>query len=173
MFRIDDYCEAWAQKFKPISHNPERGSKDKAFYRMDSITRLEEFAAGLAHAKSPSMAVVTQIDGEMVSNNPKFIRYTHRVFFFVKQAGSILQNSPTDEVAAANAKYEGVELVYKLIAYMFNDKTKNKNTDLEGMDFNTASIISVPQKFNGWWPTELVIEHIIPRQLCVSKEDYK
>lgn len=172
MFRIDDYCEAWAQKFKPISHNPERGSRNKAFYRMDSITRLEEFATGLTHAKSPSMAVVTQIDGEMVSNNPKFMRYTHRIFFFVKQAGSVLQNSPIDEVAAANAKYEGVELVQKLIAYIYNDKTKNKNNDLDGIDFNTATIISVPQKFNGWWPTELVIEHVIPRQLCVNNEDY-
>lgn len=173
MFRIDDYCEAWAQKFKPISHNPEWGSKDKSFYRMDSITRLEDFAARLTHAKSPSMAVVTQIDGEMVPNNPKFMRYTHRIFFFVKQAGSVLQNSPTDEVAAANAKYEGVELVQKLIAYMFNDKTKVKNGDLEGLDFNTTTIITVPQKFNGWWPVELVIERVIPRQLCVSKEDYK
>lgn len=172
MFRIDNYLEAWAQKFKPISHNPERGSKDKRFYRMDSIMRMEEFTANLTRAKSPSMGVVTQMDGSMDERNPKFIRYTHRIFFFVKQAGEVLQNSPTDEVAAANAKYEGNELAQKLIAYLYKDKTENKNKDLTGMDFNTASIISIPQKYNGWWPTEIVIEHVIPRHLCLSGEDY-
>lgn len=170
MFRIDNYLERWAEQFKPIGHVPNKGSKEKRFYRMDSITRLDDFTKNLINAKSPSMGVVTQMDGQLDGQSGKFIRYTHRVFFLVKQKGA---SGAIDEVAAADAKYEGNELAQKLIAYLYEDKVKNENKDLKGLVIETTAVITVPQMYNGWWPTEVVVEHLIPRNLCVNKEDYK
>lgn len=170
IFRVDNYLEQWAQVYKPISHDPTRGSRDKRFYRMDSITRLEEFLANMAQAKSPSMAVVTQMDGAVEGSSNKFMRYTHRIFFMVKQTDTNALRSVIDELGAADAKAEGQELAQDLLAWFYEDKNKNK--ELAGLDFSTATVFSVPQKFNGWWPTELVIEHVVPRDLCINKEKY-
>lgn len=170
IFRVDNYLEQWAQVYKPISHDPTRGSRDKRFYRMDSITRLEEFLANMAQAKSPSMAVVTQMDGAVEGSSNKFMRYTHRIFFMVKQTDTNALRSVIDELGAADAKAEGQELAQDLLAWFYEDKNKNK--ELAGLDFSTATVFSVPQKFNGWWPTELVIEHVVPRDLCINKDKY-
>lgn len=172
IFRIDNYLEKWAQRYKPISHDPTRGSRDKRFYRIDSITRVEDFATNLTQAKSPSMAVVTQMDGAFDGASNKFIRYTHRIFFFVKQPAANLSRGVIDEVGAADAKAEGQELAQDLMAWLYHDKTVNRNKDLAGLDFSTATAFTVPQKFNGWWPTEVVIEHLVPRNLCVNEEKY-
>lgn len=172
IFRLDNYLEQWAQVYKPISHDPTRGSRDKRFYRMDSITRLEEFTANLTQAKSPSMAVVTQMDGAVEGSSNKFMRYTHRIFFMVKQTDTNALRGVIDELGAADAKAEGQELAQDLLAWFYEDKDKNKNKELAGLDFSTATVFSVPQKFNGWWPTELVIEHVVPRDLCINKEKY-
>lgn len=171
IFRFDNYVEKWASLYKPMLHDPCRGSKNKRMYRIDSINRLEEFAANLTAAKSPSVAVVTQIDGESDGPSNKSFRYTHRAFFFVKQTTGSLKNVTIDEVGAADAKAEGVEIVQDFLAYMYDD-LKNGNKDLRGIRWETATVFSMPQKFSGWWPTELVIEHIVQRNICIKKDLY-
>lgn len=171
-FRYDNYIEQWAQMYKPISHDPTRGSRDKRFYRIDSITRLEDFAVNLSQAKSPSVAVVTQLDGAIDGASNKFMRYTHRLFFIVKQADTNIAKGIIDELSAADAKAEGQELAQDLFAWLYYDKCKNKNKDLAALDFETGAAFTVPQKFNGWWFTEVVIEHVVQRELCVNWEKY-
>lgn len=172
MFRMDDYLEKWAVKYKPLSHDPEGGSKGRRFYRLDAITSVAPFLTNAVSAKSPSMAYITQFDATLTGSGEKFMMREHRVFFFVKQSGSVLQNGVNEGVAAAEAKAEGAEMAQDLLAYIYNDWKKNHNKDLEGIDFKGAAIFTTPQQFNGWWPTEVTFSQLVPRQLCVNKEKY-
>lgn len=169
---MDNYLERWAEAYTPISHLPDAGSKERRFYRMDSITSIAPFMANIVNAKSPSMAYITQIDARLAGQSKKFVVVTHRVFFLVKQAGTKLQNGVTEELAATDAKIEGYEMAQDLIAYLQDDK-RNGNKDLDGIDFDGASIFTTPQQFNGWWPTEVVFTQMQPRMLCVNREKYK
>lgn len=181
MFRIDNYVEAWAQRFAALSHDPTRGSKNKRMYRMDSIMRNEEFAANLANAKSPSVAAVTQFDGA-VTQGAKFITFTHRIFFMVKQTTNSINNPVINEVAAADAKEQGVEMAMKFLAYMQADKMGRRssegrpavppNPDLAGLEIDSADIVTDPVQHNGWWFTELLVQHTQSRPLCVVPTDY-
>lgn len=173
MFRMDNYLERWAEAYKPINHIPSAGSKERRFYRMDSITAIAPFMANLVNAKSPSMAYITQIDATLAGQSEKFVIVTHRVFFLVKQAGINLQNGVTEELAATDAKVDGYEMAQDLLAYLYHDYRQNKNKDLEGIDFKGASIFTTPQQFNGWWPTEVVFTQMQPRILCVNREKYR
>lgn len=173
MNRMDNYLEKWAMMYKPVSHDPTKGAKGKRFYRIDAITSIPSFVANLINAKSPSIGYITQIDATLTGNEEKFLVLEHRVFVFVKQAGTTLQNGAVEEVAAAEAKAEGMEVAQDLLAYIKKDKRNNKNTELEGqIDYKGASIFTTPQQFNGWWPTELVFSQIIPRKLCIDNEKY-
>jgi hypothetical protein len=170
---MDEYLERWAEKYKPISHVPNAGSKEKRFYRIDAITSIPSFAANLVNAKSPSMAYVTQVDGTLGGQSEKFIMLSHRVFIFVKQQGANLQNGVTEELAATDAKLLGAEIAQDLLAYIYHDWKKNGNKDLAGIDFKGSVIFTTPQQFNGWWPTELTFNEIVSRNLCVNPEKYR
>lgn len=170
--RMDEYIEKWASIYKPISHMPNAGSKEKRFYRIDAITSIPSFAANLINAKSPSVGYVTQVDDTLGGQGDKFLLRTHRVFVFVKQQGVNLQNGVTEELAATDAKLLGEEIAQDLFAYIYNDK-KNGNKDLAGVDFKGSVIFTTPQQFNGWWPTELTFNEIISRNLCVNPEKYR
>ena len=172
MFRIDNYVEHWAEIYKPISHRPDAGSKERRFYRIDALTSIPSFLTNLTSAKSPSVAAVTRVDGSLTGQSEKFVLYTYSIFFLVKQAGTSLQNGVTEELAATDAKIEGAEMAQDFLAWMNYDYRVNKNKELEGLNFRGASFFTTPQKFNGWWPTNLVIEHLRPRILCVNKEKY-
>lgn len=169
---MDEYLERWAEKYKPISHVPNAGSKEKRFYRIDAITSIPSFAANLVNAKSPSMAYVTQVDGTLGGQSEKFIMLTHRVFILIKQQGAVLQNGVAEDIAATDAKLLGAEIAQDLLAYIYNDK-KNGNKDLAGIDFKGSVIFTTPQMFNGWWPTELTFNEIVSRNLCVNPEKYR
>lgn len=171
MIRMDEYLERWAEKYKPISHIPNATSKEKRFYRIDSITSIPSFAANLINAKSPSIGYVTQVDATLGGQAEKFLYLTHRVFVFVKQQGHTLQNGITEELAAAEAKQLGAEIAQDLLAYIYQDKKKG-NKDLDGIDFKGSVIFTTPQQFNGWWPTELTFNQIVSRNLCVNPEKY-
>lgn len=172
MFRMDNYLEKWSSKYKLLSHQPEAGSVGKRFYRIDAITSLPSFMANLANAKSPSLGYVTHIDAVLAGQSEKFMQIQHRVFVFVKQAGVNVQNGVTEEIAAADAKQEGLEIAQDLLAYIYKDWKKNGNKDLEGIDFRGASVFSTPQHFNGWWPVELIFSQTVSRTLCVNPEKY-
>ena len=168
--RMDEYLERWAEKYKPISHIPNAGSKEKAFYRIDSITSLKPFVENLANAKSPALAYVTQIDDTLGGQSNKFSFRPHRVFILVKREGKNLQNGFSEELADTDAKLFGAEIGYDLKAYILDDKKTNK--DLAGITFEHSSIFTLPTMFNGWWPTEFVFNEQIGHNLCVNPEKY-
>ena len=169
MFRMDNYLEQWACKYKLISHNPEAGSKEKRFYRIDAITSVKPFLENLPNAHSPSLAYITQVDDVLGGQSEKFMLKAHKVFVFVKQETLL---GSKDELAATDAKVLGEEIGQDLLAYIYDDKKNNKNTDLEGLDLKGAAIFTTPQQFNGWWPTEVVFHQLVPRNLCVNREKY-
>lgn len=172
MFRMDNYLERWAMKYKLLSHKPEVGSKGKRFYRIDAITSVPSFLANLVNAGQVSLAYVTQYDAVLAGQSEKFLMREHRVFVLVKQQGVDVQNGVTEEMAATDAKTVGAEVAQDLLAYIYNDWKKNKNKELEGIDFKGAAIFSTPQMFNGWWPTEVTFSQLVPRNLCVNPEKY-
>ena len=84
MFRLDNFLEAWAQKYRPLSHDPSAKSKHRTFYRIDRLGDSNEFVRNFNTAPSPCMAVPTNIDGGMGKNN-KQLQYHHGLYFMVKQ----------------------------------------------------------------------------------------
>ena len=172
MFRMDEFLERWASKYKLLSHQPEAGSKGKRFYRIDAITSVPSFLANLANAGQVSLAYVTQFDAVLAGQGEKFLMREHRVFVLVKQQGVDVQNGVTEELAAADAKAVGAEVAQDLLAYIYNDQKRNGNKDLEGIDFKGAAIFSTPQMFNGWGPTEVTFSQLMKRNLCVNPEKY-
>lgn len=172
MFRMDNLLEKWAQTFKPINHDPTPGSRDKRFFRMNSYMRMPEFMSNLTTAKSPSMGYATQVDADLEGMSQKFFNYTHRIFFFVKQAPPSLSTNILDEMLAADAKADGVELAEQLLAWLTEERKKD-GSPLRGIEFKGASIASLPPQQSEWWVTELVIEQLHPRNLCVDKNLYQ
>ena len=169
MFRMDEYLERWASKYKLLSHQPEAGSKGKRFYRIDAITSLKPFLENLPNAHSPSLAYVTQVDNVLGGQSEKFLLKAHKVFVLVRQDTLV---GPDEEISATDAKLLGEEIGNDLLNYITDDKKNKGNKDLEGIDFKGASVFTTPQKFNGWWPTEVVFHQLIPRNLCVNPEKY-
>lgn len=53
VFRFDNFCERWASAYKSLSHIPDRESKNKRFFRHDSI---DELSAAEAKARGVEMA---------------------------------------------------------------------------------------------------------------------
>lgn len=171
MFRFDNYIEQWAIKYKPISHDPSRNSKKKAFYRIDSIDSTLEFSTNISIAKSPACAVSTEIEGRMNTSNNKQVIYTYRIFFMTRQAGTSTTQKAVDGISEMECKVNNDDMVQDFLAYISDDK-KNGNPDLRGLDIDNAEWYTAPQKYNNWWFTVLVISNIVPRYLCVNKEKY-
>lgn len=168
MFRFDNYCEEWATKFKLIQHNPKRGSLDKAFYRMDSFSKIIPLCANLTTRKNIAMAVVTKIDADAEGKNNKFFRFVLTAFILVKQKEA---TSPSDqELYAAEAKALGFEIAEKFLAHIENDK--QTNPELKALNLDQASIFTDDVIYGKWWATEIMIENVSPRNLCVNAEDY-
>lgn len=171
-FRMDNYLERWAEMYKPISHCAGSTGKERRFYRIDSFTSIEPFASKLNLVKSPCVAFVTQVDMNVRGNSDAFLLENHRVFFLVKQEGPGSAGGLRDELAATEAKRQGREIAEDCLAYLYYDMRTNRNKDLAGIDFSSATIYSMPRQFNGWWPVELIFAQLSPRKLCVEPEKY-
>ena len=168
MFRFDNYCEEWAKSFKLIKHDPARGSKNKAFYRMDSFSKIIPLCTSLSTGKDIAMAVVTKLDADAEGHTSKYLHFTYNAFILVKQKDTTF---PTDqEIYAADAKALGFEIAEKFLAYMEQDKTVNK--DLKALNLSHASIFTDDVAYGKWWATEIILENVVQRVLCVKPEDY-
>lgn len=184
VFRIDTFCERWAEKFRLLQHDPTPGSKNKKFFRHDTYTRMEEFAQLLNQTKDTAMSVCTQFDGEFGTpgygsepTDPKFIRYTQRLYFWAQQRQGRLANTVDGELEAVDAKELTQVMAQKFVAWLEGMKKAEEKRDprtamLKGVRFGTMAIFTHPKKYNGWWATELVFEQFVPRELCVNEEDY-
>lgn len=106
MIRFDKVFEQWAQIYKPLSHNPDKSQKQKAFYRIWALEKENEFVRNINTAKSPAMAYSTVVDAKMMPDG-KAVSYIHRVYFMVKQTSSGLKTTQkTDDDMACECKAE-------------------------------------------------------------------
>lgn len=185
VYRIDLLCERWAEKFRPIQHDPKPGSKRKKFFRHDTYTNMEEFAKLLSTVKDTAMSVCTQFDGELgmpgygpQPADPKFIRYTQRIYFWCQQQQGRYRDEVDGELEATEAKVRTQEFAQKFIAWLEAERKREEKELppseqlMKGMKIGSVAIFTHPKKYNGWWTTELVMEQFVPRELCVNPEDY-
>lgn len=169
MYRFDNLLEDWAVSYKPLSHNKARGSKDRCFYRVDTINAESDFVRNYATAKSPAMAYATNLDAK-IGKNANAIEYTHTIYFLVKQSGSGLSKKALDDKDATECKYASDELVQDLLAFLM--EKKRTVAALKGLDIEGAEWATIPVKYNGWWICGLELTQYVQRQLCVNPEKY-
>jgi len=169
MFRFDNLLEDWACSYKPLSHDKARGSKDRAFYRVDTISAESDFVRNFATAKSPCMAYATNLDAR-IGKNTNTIEYTHTIYFLVKQSGQGLTKKALDDQDATECKYQSDELVQDLLAYLMDKK--RSESGLKGLDIEGAEWATIPVKFNGWWICGLQMTQYVHRHLCVDATKY-
>lgn len=79
---ISDILEHWASIYRPISHNPAKGSKDKAFYLVRTIDMASTFGNNSNTAKSPCMLYSMLCAGEL--KNGKMAQLAHQVWFMAR-----------------------------------------------------------------------------------------
>lgn len=184
-FRFDDILEQWAMCYKPISHNPERNSKEKAFYRIKTINMENELMRNQNMAKSPAMAYSVIVDGEAKGKGT--ISYEHTIYFFSRAVShSLAKTAKQDENIGIDQQQLMDEMVQDLLAYLWELKSTGRDPitgqvydastvkSLRGLDLEKANWATIPNvvKFGEWHIMGLQIEQIVPRQLCINKAKY-
>jgi hypothetical protein len=173
--RIDNLIEQWATLYTAISHNPARGSKQKRFFRFNSLPENQELGTKFNTATTPLAGVVTQFDG--VSSG-KFLQLTVVVYVFTKQAAAV-SNTSDNELTATDAKIYGAEILNDLWTWLGEKKKqasgnpKSEDYWMRGMNLDQIQICSEDRHYNGWWPTFLMLKVDVPRQTCSDKTKYR
>lgn len=181
LFRFDNFCEAFAQIYRPISHIPSKDGRQTRFFRHNGIDERSEIHKRLSnHDKCDLfMSVITAWEGDLERSSenapdPNFYGWRRHVLFWAHQAPAELGVVPNDEEAAADAKARAVEACQDFIAFMAKCKDKNGGNmkDLQGVDFDSMEISTLPMAFNGFWIAILNFDQMEPRQKCVIDEKY-
>lgn len=161
-------------KYKPIQHDPTRGSKKRRFFRFDSLDAALDVTKQFTTFSTPVAGIVTQFDG--VSHG-RLMELEVVVFAFTKQ-GAPQSDTGKSELAAAEAKAMGAEICNDLWVWLMEQKRltpKNPQEELywlHGMDLDNVAIMTYPVFLNGWWATSLELKVEVPRQTCVDKGKY-
>lgn len=172
--RIDNLIEEWATLYKPISHDPTRGSKQKRFYRFNSLPESQDIGTRFNTATTPLAGIVTQFDG--VSTG-KFLQLAVVAYIFVKQSAPV-SNTADNELSAAEAKIYGAEICNDLWIWLqekkrkANPSPKGEDYWLKGMNLDQIQIGNEDRHYNGWWPAFLMFKIDIPRETCIDKDKY-
>lgn len=181
---LSDIIERWAERYRPIAHQPAAGSKDKAFYRIRSISDNSEFVRNQHTAKSPCVAYSVLIDAE--ASGTDAVNYEHTIYFLMKnRSSSLAKSARQDDDAVEDVQQQLDEFAQDLLAYLHRMKlsgscpvTKTPLSDderrmLRGMDFSKAHWSSLPVKFSEWHILGLQIEQVSPRTSCIDAEKYQ
>ena len=192
MQRIDNILEKWATMYKPLSHDPQLGSKKQAFFRIDSLNKENAFVRNYNIAHSPSMAYSSVIEAELTSLNDKVIDYRHVVYFMLKQKSeSLSKTAVSDDNEAAEIKFELDTMVQDLVAFLVTLKqailagadklmlgkrpfviSSDVRLAMQGFVESSAEWATIPMKFNGWWYIGVQFSRRESRKLCVISEKY-
>ena len=172
--RIDNLIEQWAIIYKPISHDPTRGSRNKRFFRFDNLDKAIDVTSQFTTFKTPVCGIVTQFDG---MSRGKLMEMEVVVFVFVKQSvpRSDIQGA---ELAAVDAKMIGADICNDLWIWLSEQKKKAGNDPkgeyywLNGLDLDSIAIMSYPVMLNDWWPTTLEMKVKVPRRTCSDSSKY-
>ena len=176
--------ETWASLYTPIAHDPAKGSKSKAFYKIRTIDTQSEFVRNANTAKSPCMAYSILIDAE--ATNSKVINYAHTIYFCAKAAtSSLAKTAKQDDDLGESLQQEMDGYVQDLLAYLkelrhtgrcpLTGQTFDAPTmaALRGINLEKAQWASIPVKYNEWHILGLQLEQDAPRLLCINREKYK
>lgn len=172
--RIDNLIERWASVYKPISHDPTRGSKQRRFFRFDSLEKAIDVTSSFAGVKTPVAGIVTQFDG--VSHG-KLMELEVVVFVFTKQVAP-RSNATDAELSAVDAKYWGADIANDLWVWLREQKRQHGSDPkdelywLNGLDLDNIGIMSYPVMLNDWWPTTLEMKVQVPRKTCSDTSKY-
>lgn len=192
MVRFDKLLERWAELYKPLSHNPDKSQKQKAFYRIDSLSAENEFVRNINTAKSPAMAFSTLVDAK-VAPGEKAVSYIYTAYFMLKQVAVGMKTTPkTDDDAACECKADLDEICQDFCSFLAelraaanrNQKeyvfpggaaipiTNDVTQAYRGIDVSTFNWGSLPQFKNGWWVFAFQFEVKEPRNLCLDPNKY-
>lgn len=172
--RIDNLIEQWATNYKPISHDPMRGSKQKRFFRFDSLEKAIDVTSQFNSFKTPASGIVTQFDG---MSKGKLMEMEVVVFVYVKQSVP-RSDAQGAERAAVDAKMMGADICNDLWIWLSEKKKEAGNNPkgeyywMNGLDLDSIAIMSYPVMLNDWWPTTLELKVKVPRQTCSDSSKY-
>lgn len=172
--RIDNLIEQWAIAYKPISHDPTRGSKQRRFFRFDSLDKAIDVTSQFTTFKTPVCGIVTQFDG---LSRGKLMEMEIAIFIYTKQL-SPRSDAQGAELAAADAKMLGADICNDLWIWLSEQKKANERNPkselywLRGLDIDNVNIMSFPVMLNDWWPTTLELKCQVPRQTCIDASKY-
>lgn len=181
---LSPILEKWAELYTPIAHNPEKGSKDKAYYEIRTINDNSEFVRNQNTAKSPALAYSILIDAE--GTNSRVVNYAHTIYFLARAASrSLAKSARQDDALGGNMEMMLDEMVQDLIAYL-RELKHNQRCPLTGQTYDRATMMalsaldldkaewaSIPVKYAEWHVMGLQLEQNTPRQLCINREKYK
>lgn len=175
--------ESWAAMYAPISHDPEKGSKNKAFYKIRTINENSEFVRNQNMAKSPCMAYSVLIDAQASAN--KSVNYAHSIYFLARaKANSLAKNARQDDDMGESIQMELDEYAQDLLAYLGELKrtgrcpisgrvfNASEMAALRGTNLDKAEWGSIPVKYAEWNILGIQLEQIAPRVICINQEKY-
>lgn len=182
IFRFDNFCENWATAYAPISHISGKNSKQKRFFRHDTIDERLDVVKNLTSLKCDLfMSCITAFDGEVTASSenaakPNFYAWRRHVLFWAKSTDAAGQkagvaSTPLDEISAAEAKARGVEAATDFIAFV-SELREDRKSVFAGIDMESIEIATLPVSFNGWWITVINFDHLEPRQKCIVDSKY-
>lgn len=175
--------ETWASLYGPISHDPAKGSKNKAFYKIRTINDNSEFVRNQNTVKSPCVAYSILIDAE--SSDTKTVNYAHTIYFLARsRSGSLAKNARQDDDLGETIQMDLDEYAQDLLAYLQELKHNGKcpvtgqtydrptMEALRGLRLEKAEWASIPVKYAEWHILGLQLEQIAPRPTCIIREKY-
>ena len=183
MIYLSQILEKWAELYKPLSHDPKKDSKAKAYYNIRTINNDSEFVRNQNTAKSPCMAYSVLIDAQ--STHAQNVSYAHTVYFLSRTvARSLAKNAKQSDDMGMDHNELMDSMVRALLAYLRQLKHTGKcpitGTPLDeptrravmGLDLDKAEWASLPVKYAEWNVMALQIEQNIQCSPCINPEDY-
>lgn len=184
-FRFDNILEEWAQLYKPLSHDPQRNSRNCAFYRIKAINQENTLFRNMNTAKSPCMAYSIIVDAEMQKGK---INYQHVVYFFSRAVASTrVRTAKDDEVVGMDQQLLMDKMCRDLLTYLKQIKQTGKNpvtgevydrptfNAFRGLQLDSAQWSSNPGvvKLGEWHVMGLIIPQNAALDECLDDSLYK
>ncbi len=181
---LSNIIETWAMLYAPISHDPAKDNKGKAFYKVRTINDQSEFVRNQNTAKSPCVAYSVLIDAE--GTNDKVVNYAHTIYFLARgRSRSLAKNARQDDDIGDDVYKMLDDIVNDFIVYMRELKhtmrcpitgqqyDADTRQMLAGLQLDKVEWASIPVKFGEWYILELSLEQNAARPRCINREKYK
>lgn len=182
---IDQIIERWAEEYKTLSHNPAKGSKDCAFFRIKSINQENYVTRNHNTVHSPLLCYSIVVDAERQNN---VISYQHVLYFMSRAvAQTRTRTAKDDEDLGIDQQQLMDEMVQDLLAWLGEVKRTGKDP-ITGEQFDTPTMLNMRGllldsahwasnasvvKYGEWHIMGLIIEQNSPFNRCVTLTKYQ